>query len=77
MAIWLAIGVAVGVAFLFLGIDRIDHAARGSYGREDFMTYTPCAASLSRVVIRIRPPVAPHECTVTIRGPGEKSERKM
>jgi hypothetical protein len=28
---WLAIGVLVGVAFLFLGIDRVDPAARGSY----------------------------------------------
>jgi hypothetical protein len=28
---WLAIGILVGVAFLFLGIDRIDPAARGSY----------------------------------------------
>jgi hypothetical protein len=31
VTIWLAIGVVVGVAFLFLGIDRIDPAARGSY----------------------------------------------
>jgi hypothetical protein len=29
--IYLAIGVVVGVAFLFLGIDRVDPAARGSY----------------------------------------------
>jgi hypothetical protein len=28
---WLLIGIIVGVAFLFLGIDRIDPAARGSY----------------------------------------------
>jgi len=28
---WLAIGIIVGVAFLFLGIGRIDPAARGSY----------------------------------------------
>jgi hypothetical protein len=28
---WLAIGVLVGVAFLFLGIDRVDAAARGAY----------------------------------------------
>jgi hypothetical protein len=28
---WLTIGIIVGVAFLFLGIDRIDPAARGSY----------------------------------------------
>ncbi|HEX3994985.1 MAG TPA: hypothetical protein VHX39_27735 [Acetobacteraceae bacterium] len=28
---WLAIGVLVGVAFLFLGIDRVDNAARGAY----------------------------------------------
>jgi hypothetical protein len=28
---WLAIGIVVGVAFLFLGIDRIDPAAHGSY----------------------------------------------
>ena len=28
---WLATGVLVGVAFLFLGIDRVDHAARGAY----------------------------------------------
>jgi hypothetical protein len=27
---WLAVGVLVGVAFLFLGIDRVDPAARGS-----------------------------------------------
>jgi hypothetical protein len=25
------IGIVVGVAFLFLGIDRVDPAARGSY----------------------------------------------
>jgi hypothetical protein len=29
--IWLAAGLVVGIAFLFLGIDRIDPAARGSY----------------------------------------------
>ena len=29
--IYLAIGGGVGVAFLFLGIDRVDPAARGSY----------------------------------------------
>jgi len=29
--IWLVIGVIVGVAFLFLGIDQVDPAARGSY----------------------------------------------
>jgi hypothetical protein len=28
---WLGIGVLVGVAFLFLGIDRVDDAARGAY----------------------------------------------
>ena len=28
---WLAIGILAGVAFLFLGIDRTDHAARGAY----------------------------------------------
>jgi hypothetical protein len=28
---WLTIGVVIGVAFLFLGIDRIDAAAHGSY----------------------------------------------
>jgi hypothetical protein len=28
---WLAIGVVTGVAFLFLGIDHVDPAARGSY----------------------------------------------
>lgn len=31
VTIWLAVGAVVGVAFLFLGIDRIDPAARGSY----------------------------------------------
>jgi hypothetical protein len=31
VTIWLVVGVVVGVAFLFLGIDRIDPAARGSY----------------------------------------------
>ena len=31
VAAWLVIGIVVGVAFLFLGIDRIDSAARGSY----------------------------------------------
>jgi len=31
VTIWLAIGGVVGVAFLFLGIDRVDPAARGSY----------------------------------------------
>jgi hypothetical protein len=31
VTIWLAIGLVVGVAFLFLGIDRIDPAARGSH----------------------------------------------
>jgi hypothetical protein len=31
VTIWLAIGVVVGIAFLFLGIDRVDPAARGSY----------------------------------------------
>jgi hypothetical protein len=31
VTVWLAIGVVVGVAFLFLGIDRIDPAARGAY----------------------------------------------
>jgi len=29
--VWLLIGIIVGVSFLFLGIDRIDPAARGSY----------------------------------------------
>ena len=28
---WLAIGIVVGLAFLFVGIDRVDPAARGSY----------------------------------------------
>ena len=28
---WLVVGVVAGVAFLFLGIDHIDPAARGSY----------------------------------------------
>jgi hypothetical protein len=28
---WLAIGAVVGVAFLFLGIDQVDRAARGAY----------------------------------------------
>jgi hypothetical protein len=28
---WLAIGVLVGVAFLFLGIDNVDDSARGAY----------------------------------------------
>jgi hypothetical protein len=28
---WLAIGIIVGLAFLFLGIGRVDPAARGSY----------------------------------------------
>jgi hypothetical protein len=31
VTIWLAIGVVVGVAFLFVGIDRIDPAARRSF----------------------------------------------
>jgi hypothetical protein len=31
VTIYLAVGVVVGAAFLFLGIDRIDPAARGSY----------------------------------------------
>jgi hypothetical protein len=31
LTVWLAIGVIVGVTFLFLGIGRIDPAARGSY----------------------------------------------
>jgi hypothetical protein len=31
VTIWLATGVVVGIAFLFLGIDRVDPAARGSY----------------------------------------------
>jgi hypothetical protein len=31
VTIWLAIGVVVGVSFLFLGIGRVDPAARGSY----------------------------------------------
>jgi hypothetical protein len=31
VTVWLAIGVVVGVVFLFLGIDRIDPAARGAY----------------------------------------------
>jgi hypothetical protein len=31
VTIYLVIGGVVGVAFLFLGIDRIDPAARGSY----------------------------------------------
>ena len=28
---WLAIGLLVGVVFLFVGIDRVDDAARGAY----------------------------------------------
>ncbi|MGA3004233.1 MAG: hypothetical protein ABSE20_21175 [Acetobacteraceae bacterium] len=28
---WLGIGVLVGVAFLFLGIDNVDDSARGAY----------------------------------------------
>jgi hypothetical protein len=28
---WLGIGVLVGVAFLFLGIDRVDDSAHGAY----------------------------------------------
>jgi hypothetical protein len=28
---WLAIGAVVGVAFLFVGIDRVDDAAHGGY----------------------------------------------
>jgi len=31
VTIYLAIGIVVGAAFLFLGIDRVDPAARGSY----------------------------------------------
>jgi hypothetical protein len=31
VTVWLVIGAVTGVAFLFLGIDRIDPAARGSY----------------------------------------------
>ena len=31
VTVWLAIGVLVGVAFLFLGIDRVDDSARGAY----------------------------------------------
>ena len=31
VTIYLAIGGIVGMAFLFLGIDRIDPAARGAY----------------------------------------------
>ncbi len=31
VTIYLVIGGVVGVAFLFLGIDRVDPAARGSY----------------------------------------------
>jgi len=31
VTIWLAIGIVVGVAFLFLGIGRVDASARGSY----------------------------------------------
>ena len=31
VTIYLAIGVVVGVAFLFVGIDRADPAARGAY----------------------------------------------
>jgi hypothetical protein len=29
--VWLAIGAVVGIAFLFLGIDRVDASARGAY----------------------------------------------
>jgi hypothetical protein len=28
---WLAIGIIVGLAFLFLGVGRVDPAAHGSY----------------------------------------------
>jgi hypothetical protein len=28
---WLVIGAVVGVAFLFLGIDRVDESAHGAY----------------------------------------------
>jgi hypothetical protein len=31
VTIWLAVGIVIGVAFLFLGIDQVDPAARGSY----------------------------------------------
>ena len=31
VTVWLVIGIVVGVAFLFLVIDRVDPAARGSY----------------------------------------------
>jgi len=31
MTAWLGIGVLVGVAFLFLGIDNVDDSARGAY----------------------------------------------
>jgi hypothetical protein len=31
VTIWLAVGVVLGVAFLFFGIERIDPAARGAY----------------------------------------------
>jgi hypothetical protein len=31
VTIWLVIGFVVGVVFLFLGIGRVDPAARGSY----------------------------------------------
>ena len=31
VTVYLAVGVVVGVAFLFLGVDRVDPAARGAY----------------------------------------------
>jgi hypothetical protein len=31
VTIWLGVGVVLGVAFLFFGIERIDPAARGAY----------------------------------------------
>ena len=31
VTIWLVVGIVAGAAFLFLGIDRVDPAARGAY----------------------------------------------
>lgn len=31
MAVWIGLGLAVAVAFLTIGIDRVDPAARGAY----------------------------------------------
>lgn len=31
LAVWIGLGLAVAVAFLTIGIDRVDPAARGAY----------------------------------------------